>query len=78
MHDAVQASNAVNDMSAESIAHKVFTFMLQAQGLAGEVDPADEVRLLRLRTRGNEVVIIPGSQGPYEWYGRRSSLTMEQ
>ena len=66
VQDEAQANNTVNDLSAESIAHKVFTFMSQAQGFAGERDPADEVRLLRLRTRRNEVVIIPGSRGSYK------------
>ena len=78
VQNKAQANDAANDMSAESIAYKVFTFMSQAQGFAGERDPADEVRLLRLRTRRNEVVIIPGSRGSYKWYGRWLLLTTEQ
>lgn len=48
------------DKGAESMAHKVFSFMSQAQAFAEGVDSADEVKLLRLRTRKNEVVIVPG------------------
>ncbi|KAG6994006.1 hypothetical protein G7Y79_00048g084020 [Physcia stellaris] len=50
------------DKGAESMAHKVFSFMSQAQAFAEGVDSADEVKLLRLRTRKNEVVIVPDSK----------------
>ena len=57
---------ATNDKSAESIAHKVFTFVSQAQGFAEEMAAGDEVRLLRLRTKRQEIVIYPGSQWSVE------------
>lgn len=56
----LEVNGVTSDKGAESMAHKVFTFMSQAQGFAEGVDSADEVKLLRLRTRKNEVVIVPG------------------
>ena len=57
-HKDTQAT--ANEKSAESIAHKVFSFVVQAQRFAEGMDAGDEVRLLRLRTRRNELVIVPG------------------
>ena len=54
------ASAGVDEKTAESIAHRVFSFMTQAQEFAEGMDATDEVRLLRLRTRKNEIVIVPG------------------
>lgn len=45
--------------SAEEIARKVFAFAGEAKAFAEGMDQSDEVRLLRLRTRKNEIVIVP-------------------
>lgn len=46
--------------SAEDIARKVFAFAAEAKAFTEGMDELDEVKLLRLRTRKNEIVIFPG------------------
>lgn len=46
--------------SAEEIAREVFAFMAGAKAFTEGMDKSDEVKLLRLRTRKNEIVIVPG------------------
>ena len=46
--------------SAEDIARMVFAFVAGATVVAEGMDKSDEVKLLRLRTRKNEIVIVPG------------------
>ena len=46
--------------TAEEVAKMVFSFVNSAAGLAGGMEEGDEVQLLRLRTRRNEFVIVPG------------------
>ena len=38
----------------------VFAFVAGAKAFTEGMDKSDEVRLLRLRTRRNEIVIVPG------------------
>ena len=38
----------------------VFSFVTAAKAFAEGMDTADEVKLLRMRTRKNEIVIVPG------------------
>jgi hypothetical protein len=38
----------------------VWSFLTAAGNLVDELDKDDEVKLLRLRTRKNELVIVPG------------------
>lgn len=45
--------------SAEDVASMVWAFMGAAGGLVEELDKEDEVKLLRLRTKKNELVIVP-------------------
>ncbi|KAF1916974.1 hypothetical protein BDU57DRAFT_539200 [Ampelomyces quisqualis] len=45
--------------SAEDVASLVWSFLKAAGGLVDELDKEDEVKLLRLRTKKNELVIIP-------------------
>lgn len=45
---------------AEDIARKVFAFVEGAKSFTEGMDKSDEVKLLRLRTRKNEIVIVPG------------------
>ena len=46
--------------SAEDMARMVFAFTTEAKALTEGMDKSDEVKLLRLRTRKNEIVIVPG------------------
>jgi dynein light chain roadblock-type len=46
--------------SAEDVASLVWSFLKAAGSLVDELDSEDEVRLLRLRTKKNELVIVPG------------------
>lgn len=46
--------------SAEDIARMVFAFVAGANIFTEGMDKSDEVKLLRLRTRKNEIVIVPG------------------
>ena len=54
--------------SAEAIARMVFAFVAAANGFTEGIDRSDEVKLLRLRTRKNEIVILPGmSVTSFHW-----------
>lgn len=44
----------------EDVARMVFSFVSAAGTLAEEMDPEDDLKLLRLRTRKTEFVIVPG------------------
>lgn len=46
--------------SAEDVASSVWSFLAAAGSLVDELDKEDEVKLLRLRTKKNELVIVPG------------------
>ena len=46
--------------SAEDIATRVLAFVAGANSFTEGMDRSDEVKLLRLRTRKNEIVIFPG------------------
>jgi len=46
--------------SAEDVAKMVWSFMTAAGSLVEGLDAEDEVKLLRLRTKKNELVIVPG------------------
>ena len=46
--------------TAEDIARMVFAFAAEAKTFTEGIDESDEVQLLRLRTRKNEIVIVPG------------------
>ncbi|KAF2465890.1 uncharacterized protein BDR25DRAFT_306391 [Lindgomyces ingoldianus] len=45
--------------SAEDVASMVWSFLSSAGKLVDELDKEDEVKLLRLRTKKNELVIVP-------------------
>ena len=47
--------------TAEDVAKMVYSFVSAAGGLVEGLNRGDEVRLLRLRTKKNELVIVPGS-----------------
>ena len=44
----------------EDIARMVFSFVSAAGTLIEELESEDDLKLLRLRTRKNEIVIVPG------------------
>lgn len=46
--------------SAEDVASMVWSFLKAAGSLVDGLDKEDEVKLLRLRTKKNELVIVPG------------------
>jgi len=46
--------------SAEDVASMVWSFLTAAGTLVDELDKEDEVKLLRLRTKKSEIVIVPG------------------
>ncbi|MCJ1258146.1 hypothetical protein MMC24_005977 [Lignoscripta atroalba] len=46
--------------SAEDVARMVFSFVSAAGGLVDGLDDGDDIKLLRLRTRKSEMVIVPG------------------
>lgn len=48
--------------SAEDVASKVWAFLTAAGSLVEGLYEEDEVKLLRLRTKKNELFIIPGNQ----------------
>ncbi len=56
--------------TAEDVARMVFAFVSGAKNFAEGMDQADEVKLLRMRTRKNETVIVPGKRSPCFWLSR--------
>ncbi|KAK7513705.1 uncharacterized protein IWZ02DRAFT_486561 [Phyllosticta citriasiana] len=48
--------------SAEDVARMVYGFIQSAGTLVRELEEEDEVKLLRLRTRKNELVIVPDTR----------------
>ena len=48
--------------SAEEMARMVWAFVAAAGGLVVGLDPEDEMKLLRLRTKKQEFVIVPGER----------------
>lgn len=46
--------------SVEDVATMVFAFVSSAGVLVEDMDPEDDLKLLRLRTRKNELIIVPG------------------
>lgn len=46
--------------NAEDVARMVFAFVASAKAFTEGIEKSDEVKLLRLRTRKNEIIIAPG------------------
>ena len=55
-----EGTNHDTGKDAETVAKMVFSFMSAAQTFVEGISTSDEMRLLRLRTRKNEIVIAPG------------------
>jgi dynein light chain roadblock-type len=51
--------------SAEDVARMVWSFVNSAGSLVEGLDHDDEVKLLRLRTKKNELVIVPGERNDF-------------
>lgn len=49
-----------NEKRAEDVAKMVFSFVSSAGGFVQGMDKGDELKLLRIRTRKSEIVIVPG------------------
>lgn len=56
----VDSNGNTNEKRAEDIAKMVFSFVSGAGGLVQGIDEEDELKLLRIRTRKSEIVIVPG------------------
>ena len=46
--------------TAEDVAKRVFAFVNSAKAFADSMDEGDDVKLLRMRSKKNEIVIVPG------------------
>lgn len=56
----VDSNENINEKRAEDMAKMVFSFVSGAGGLVQGIDEEDELKLLRIRTRKSEIVIVPG------------------
>lgn len=45
----------------------VFSFVSNAGGFVQGMDEGDELKLLRIRTRKSEIVIVPGKVSPFHF-----------
>ena len=52
--------------AAADVAQMVFAFVISAKTFTEGMDKGDEVKLLRLRTKRSEIVIVPGECGVVE------------
>lgn len=50
-----------NEKRAEHVAKMVFSFVSNTGGFVQGMDEGDELKLLRIRTRKSEIVIVPGN-----------------
>jgi dynein light chain roadblock-type len=53
--------------SAEDVARLVFSFVESARTMVNGLDNEEEVRLLRVRTKKNELVIVPSKEVSSNW-----------
>lgn len=61
-HEEGRAGGSTGVKSAEEMARMVWAFVEAAGGLVVGLDPEEEVKLLRLRTKKQELVIVPGER----------------
>ena len=61
--DNGDTNGAEKGKTAGHVAKTVFSFVNGAKAFADEMDSGDEVKLLRMRTKRNEIVIVPGKTG---------------
>ncbi|KAK3330970.1 hypothetical protein B0H66DRAFT_83262 [Apodospora peruviana] len=60
--EAATSSASSPDQAAEELAAMVWHFVNAAGGLVEELDTEDELKLLRLRTKKQELVIVPDAK----------------
>jgi dynein light chain roadblock-type len=62
-HDLMNVNGTASDgeegRSGEHIARAVWKYVQATEGLVEDMDGEDELRLLRVRTKKNEVVVVP-------------------
>jgi hypothetical protein len=56
----MESTDTAAQKNIEDVARAVFAFISAAGDLIEDMDPEDDLKLLRLRTRKNEMVIVPG------------------
>jgi hypothetical protein len=56
----MESNETAAQKNIEDVARAVFSFISAAGVLIENMDPEDDLKLLRLRTRKNEMVIVPG------------------
>jgi len=55
-------AEAENPKSGEHIARAVWKYVQATEGLVEDMDGEDELRLLRVRTKKNELVVVPSAK----------------
>lgn len=56
----VESNENTSGKRAEDVAKMVFSYFTGARGLVQDIDEEDELKLLRIRTRKSEIIIVPG------------------
>ena len=56
-HDPTSLSKS---LTAEDVARRVFVFVNSAKAFADAMEEGDDVKLLRMRSKRHEIVIVPG------------------
>lgn len=56
----MDTTEATAQKNIENVARMVFSFVSAAGALVEDMDSEDALKLLRLRTKKNEIVIVPG------------------
>ena len=56
----ININERTNAKHAEDVARMVFSFVSGAGSFVEGMDEGDDLKLLRVRTRKNEIVIVPG------------------
>jgi dynein light chain roadblock-type len=67
-----EAAEELGEQTGEEVARAVWRYVKATEGLVEEMDAEDEVRLLRVRTRKNEIVVVPSEL----FWGLRLSLIL--
>jgi dynein light chain roadblock-type len=61
---AGNTSSSSSSHTREEIARAVWKYVKATDGLVEEIDDEDELRLLRVRTKKNELVVVPSMKMP--------------
>jgi dynein light chain roadblock-type len=60
MNYETDTTESAAQKNVEDVARMVFSFVSAAGALVEDMDSEDGLKLLRLRTRKNEIIIVPG------------------